>query len=105
MLREHDTANEDDHLRFGVEKIISHENYDFYTDNFDFSMIKLDNEVDFTTNTNIRPICLPTNILETYAGKTATVAGWGTTSSSYYGEQASVLNDVDVEVLTNEACQ
>ncbi|ROT77357.1 putative trypsin-1-like [Penaeus vannamei] len=39
----------------------------------------------------------------TYAGKTATATGWGTTSSG--GSSSDTLREVDVTVLSNTACQ
>ncbi|ROT77359.1 trypsin-2 [Penaeus vannamei] len=39
----------------------------------------------------------------TYAGKTATVTGWGTTSSG--GSSSDTLREVDVTVVANTACQ
>ena len=37
-----------------------------------------------------------------YAGETATVTGWGTTSSG--GELSNTLKEVDVTVLKNKDC-
>ena len=102
-MREHDTTNADDHVVFGVESIVIHDSFDIYELNYDFSMIKLDREVDFQAYPNIRPICLPTDPSETYTGVTATVTGWGTTS--YGGQLSNVLNEVDLNVLSNEVCK
>ena len=33
--------------------------------------------IDFNANPKVRPICLPSNLTETYAGKTGVVVGWG----------------------------
>ena len=102
-MREHNTTNATDHIVFGVESIIIHESFDYYNLNYDFSMIKLEKEVDFQEHPKIRPICLPIDNSETYTGVTATVLGWGTTSC---GDQLSnVLNEVDLNILSNEACK
>ena len=41
--------------------------------------------------------------LQTYAGVTATVTGWGTTSSG--GSLSFTLKEVDVGVVSNGACK
>ena len=68
----------------------------------DFAMLKLKKNVDYARHPLIRPVCLPTDKSETYAGVTATVSGWGTNASN--GDLAHYLQEVDVTVLTNEEC-
>ena len=103
LLREHDTTKADDHIVFGVESIEIHDSFDPYSNlNYDFSMIKLETEVDFQAYPNIRPICLPTDPSETYTGVTATVTGWGAKCG---GQLATVLNEVNLTVLSNVACK
>lgn len=56
-------------------------------------------------NDYVRPICLPINIdtSKGYIGSNVFVAGWGRTS---FDESVSdVLNEVQVPVLANSACQ
>ena len=68
----------------------------------DFAMLKLKKNVDYALHPLIRPVCLPTDKSETYAGVTATVSGWGTTESG--GSTSSYLQEVSVVVMTNEQC-
>ena len=88
---------------FDITVIEIHEKYNPQNFDNDFSMIKLSTEVDFLNHPNIRPICLPSFNNETYAGVTATVMGWGTTS--YQGSPSTVLKEVNVTVLVNNECK
>ena len=85
-----------------IVAIKDHENYNKNTLNNDFSMLKLKTAIDFAAYPNIRPACLPADDSNDYAGQIATVTGWGTTSSG--GSTSSTLNEVDVNVITNDAC-
>lgn len=80
-----------------------HDNYNPQNYDRDFSMIKLSKAVNFESHPNIRPICLPSFNNNSYIGVTATVTGWGTTS--YLGDQSTVLKEVDVTVLSNTECK
>ena len=51
---------------------------------------------------HIRPICLPTDTSDDYAGDVATVTGWGRTS--YGGSYSNKLLEVDANVITNNQC-
>ena len=70
----------------------------------DIAILELSESINFTDK--VAPISLPTNREETYAGKTATVAGWGRTSE---GGNFSLheLKETNLTVLasTNDACQ
>ena len=85
-----------------IAAIKDHESYNKNNLNNDFSMLKLASAIDFAAYPNIRPACLPPDDSNTYAGETATVTGWGTTSSG--GSTSNTLNEVDVTVLTNDDC-
>ena len=78
----------DDHVVFNVSSIEIHERYNSQNYDKDFSMLKLSTEVDFVKYPNIRPICLPSSTNNTYAGLTATVTGWGTTSYNKIGNKS-----------------
>ena len=52
------------------------------TFDYDFGLIRLSNKIDFTSNDNIRPVCLPGNESQMYDGQVATVTGWGTLYSN-----------------------
>ena len=89
-------------LRVKVTEIVIHHNYDSSTVDYDFSLLRLAEPVDFNSFPNIRPVCLPENSEETYAENFATVSGWGTTSSG--GSLSNYLQEVMVNVLSNEEC-
>ena len=89
--------------RMNVGKIKNHPDYNDNTINYDFSMLKLKNAVDFCSHPHIRPVCLPTDTSNTFAGDDAIVTGWGTTTSG--GSVSSTMLEVTVKVLTNNACK
>ena len=105
VLGEHDynTAGETDSLRLDVVKIENHPDYNEKTTNYDFALLKLRTPVDFCVQTHIRPICLPPDSSQTYAGLVATVTGWGTTTSG--GNLSTTLQEVELVVLTNQNCK
>ena len=88
--------------RMDVVQIKSHPSFSWSTLDNDFSLLKLEDAVDFCSHPHIRPVCLPTDTSNTFAGVDAIVTGWGTTSSG--GWLSSSLLEVTVEVLTNNAC-
>jgi len=106
LLAEHDYWDSDFPVRMEISEIISHENYDSSTVDYDFALLRMANKIDWAANPNIRPACLP----EYTAGGTppdydqwmSTVTGWGTTSSG--GSTSNVLLEVDVQVISNSEC-
>ena len=104
-LGQHDlySATESKLLRMEVEKIVQHPGYNSKSTNFDFSLLKMSSSVNFADNPHVRPVCLPRDMSQSYAGYLATVSGWGTTSSG--GDMASKLREVEVKVMTNTECQ
>merc|ERR1712002_696027 len=105
LLGEHDytTTTESNMTRAGVERIVNHPDYDRITSNYDFSLIKLADPVDFSLHPHIRPVCLPESGEGDHAGVVATVTGWGTTSLG--GLTSEALLEVDVNVMTNDECR
>ena len=105
LLGEHNyyTVGETDMQRMNVVKIKSHPDFSWSTLNNDFSLLKLEDAVDFCSHPHIRPVCLPTDTSNTFAGDDAIVTGWGTISSG--GWLSSSLLEVTVKVLTNNACK
>jgi len=102
LLGDHKT-NQNDHVVFNVAAIQDHPDYNSQTTDYDFSMLQLSTAVDFDTHADIRPVCLPPAAFSgDYAEVTATVTGWGTTSSG--GSQSTTLKEVDVGVITNQQC-
>ena len=97
-------AGETDMLRMNVKKIEEHPDYNDWTGNNDFALLKLKKAVDYCAHTHIRPICLPTDTSQNFAGVEAILTGWGTTSSG--GSLSSSLLEVTVKVVaTNRQCQ
>merc|ERR1719259_121285 len=95
-------SNEADHLSFIVSTIINHPYYSSVTFNYDYTLLKLSEPVDFMANPHIRPICLPTSTSDMYTGDLATVTGWGRTA--FGGQNSDVLMEVEVTVLSNSEC-
>jgi len=106
-LGEHDrrTDSEADHINIDIAKIINHPDFRTgYWNNFDFSLVEMTEEVDFSLHPHIRPVCLPTNEGHSFEGVTATATGWGFTDPEIE-RLASVLQEVDVTVLSNQECK
>jgi len=102
LLGNHRTDDWKD-VRFNVAEINNHPDYNFYVKfDFDFSMLKLSQEIHWAYFPEIRPVCLPTNPSNDYAGWTATTTGWGLTE---WGFPSNALLEVDLTVLTNYACR
>ena len=51
------------------------------------------------------PACLPTTLVSSYQGQTATVIGWGKTSGSQSQSSARILQELEVTVISQEECQ
>jgi len=90
-------------MRPKVDKVIVHEQYTRKGLLNDIALLKLQNPVDFDRHPNIRPICLPSNSRENYAGSRAIVAGWGVTGENE--GHSDVLKEATVTVLSNTECR
>ena len=104
-LGDHDylITTETDHIDKDIATIINHPNYNDDTFDFDFALLKLDSEVDFSLHPTIRPICLPSDAKDSHTGQAAITTGWGRTQ--FGGSSSNVLLEVDVSVLSNMACK
>jgi secreted trypsin-like serine protease len=100
LIGEHD-INDDEFTRVKVVKIIQDPNWNPETADYDYSILELAEAVTFSET--VRPACLPDNTVETYEEQTATVTGWGTLSSG--GDQPTVLQEVDVTLITMKKCE
>ena len=92
-------------FRMTISHIEDHPNNDSSILNYDFSLLKIKETVDFMTLRHIRPICLPREAINDYKNFVATVTGWGRLISSSSTSGSSVLMELDVRVLSNSDCQ
>jgi secreted trypsin-like serine protease len=102
LLAEHDYWDSDDPVRMDISEIIMHAGYDSGTVDQDFALLKMASKIDWASNPNIRPACLPDAAAGDYDQWMSTVTGWGTTSSG--GSVSNVLLEVDVKVISNSEC-
>ncbi|CAK1548943.1 unnamed protein product [Leptosia nina] len=102
-LGEHDLANEDEPYGFAerrVQIIASHPHFDPATFEYDLALLRFYEPVTFQPN--ILPVCVPDND-DDYVGKTAHVTGWGRLYDE--GPLPSVLQEVEVPIINNTACE
>ncbi|XP_042221746.1 chymotrypsin-like protease CTRL-1 isoform X2 [Homarus americanus] len=88
---------------FSVEQKIIHENYDNHFEGYDIALLKMGISLDLSDN-GLAPVCLPADTNHTYEGENAAVISWARTKIDQ-GKFASTLQEVDVVIRTNEACQ
>lgn len=85
-----------------VQSIKIHEDYDTETSTNDLALLFLDNS-DRTTISNIKPASLSANPTLPENLDTAIVAGWGATS--FGGDEAEELLEVEVPIISNSVCR
>merc|ERR1712179_401253 len=90
-------------MRPEVDKVIVHEQYTRKPLVNDIALLKLQDPVDFNKHPNIRPICLPSNSRENYAGSRAIVTGWGMTGENE--DSSDVLLEANVTVISDNECR
>ncbi|XP_043937025.1 suppressor of tumorigenicity 14 protein [Protopterus annectens] len=83
-----------------IDRIITHENYNPDTFDFDIALLKLKLPVEF--NNVIRPICLPDASHIFLAGQTAWVTGWGALKEG--GAGATILQKAEVRIINDTVC-
>jgi len=96
---EHDVTIDDGEIKVDASMFIAHPDYDGNTNEFDFGIVRLVENVVFTKT--VSPLCLP-NPGQNYEQREAVVAGWGTLGS--FDISPSVLYEVDLTTLTNDQC-
>jgi len=101
LVGEHDITRGDGEQRVKPSSWTSHPSYNSNTQDNDFAIVQLSSPVTFSNT--VSPVCLPSSSSNNYDGQKATATGWGTLSSG--GSQPSVLQEVDVTVLSNQDCR
>ena len=79
--------------------IRNHPHYNNANADYDFAILFLSSPLTFSST--IGAVYLPASTQSLYTGQVATVTGWGLTSD---GSPASTLQEVDVNVISNEEC-
>ncbi|KAK7604280.1 hypothetical protein V9T40_004553 [Parthenolecanium corni] len=101
-LGEHDRCNQTSkpETRFVIRVFAS--NFSFFNFDHDVAILRLNDRVPISDA--IRPICLPAQSAygDSYVGKTATLAGWGTLEEG--GKPACILRTVRVPIIDNAKC-
>uniref|UniRef100_A0A8D1FXC8 Serine protease hepsin n=2 Tax=Sus scrofa TaxID=9823 RepID=A0A8D1FXC8_PIG len=93
-------------LQMGVQAVIYHGDYLPFRDpnseenSNDIALVHLSSSLVLTEY--IQPVCLPAAGQALVDGKICTVTGWGNTQ--YYGQQAGVLQEARVPIISNDVC-
>jgi len=101
VVGDHDTQAADGEIEYAVEDKVEHSGFDWETLANDFAILYLGEDLVF--GDTVGPVCLPSKENDdAYDDVVATVTGWGTTYED--GPVAQFLQKVDVDTMTNEAC-
>jgi len=84
--------------RRNAARVVKHPKYNSRTTSHDFGLVKVDSP--FVFNKCIGAACLPTEDVQ--AGTKCWITGWGTLRAG--GSQATTLQEVDVDVISNRDC-
>ncbi|XP_057568471.1 serine protease hepsin isoform X4 [Hippopotamus amphibius kiboko] len=93
-------------VQLGVQAVIYHGGYLPFRDpnseenSNDIALVHLSSSLPLTEY--IQPVCLPAAGQALVDGKICTVTGWGNTQ--YYGQQAGVLQEARVPIISNDVC-
>lgn len=93
-------------VQLGIQAVIYHEGYLPFRDptidenSNDIALVHLSSSLPLTEY--IQPVCLPAAGQALVDGKVCTVTGWGNTQ--FYGQQAMVLQEARVPIISNEVC-
>ena len=100
LVGEHDTS---DFVvdRRDVSEIRNHPKFNYENTDYDFSILTLLFPLNISSVAS--PICLPSSTLSQFTDETATVIGWGLTSSN--GSLSPTLQKVNVTVMENVDCK
>merc|ERR1712155_225321 len=104
IVGEHDVEDNIAADRFNVFSIGNHPDFLYSTLAYDVSILTLATRITFSSTAS--PVCLPAApdgfFYPDYTGVTATVTGWGDTSTG--GGGSSYLQEAEVTVTSNEEC-
>ena len=84
-----------------MSSVLDHPGYDGDYKFHDISIMTLARPI--TYSAVAAPVCLPASVAPQYAGRVATVTGWGATSHG--GQGAIILQEVNVTVVDNSECK
>lgn len=85
-----------------VEKLIVHERYKKEPSDYDFGLIKLATDLEFSNK--VQPIALPDNSENNHAPDTyCLISGWGRTSE--FGSNSEILLGVTIPIVEQEYCK
>jgi len=84
---------------YTVERAIRHPSYNPSTLSNDAGLLKLSSPVTFSDT--VQPVRLAPRTSSNWAGRQATVTGWGVTDS---GSASSILREVTYPIITNQQC-
>lgn len=87
-------------VEVNVEKIFQHEKFDYYTIDYDFSILKLEKNLEFSDK--IKPVKLADLYKDVADGTNLTVSGWGNTQSSQ--ESREILRAAFVPKFNQAKC-
>ncbi|CRK89648.1 CLUMA_CG003381, isoform A [Clunio marinus] len=84
-----------------VSEIIQHEMFDYFTIDYDFSLLKLETALTFTSK--IQPVALPAQNESLPVGSMCKVSGWGNTQSFY--EPRNPMRGACVPTVAQNECE
>ena len=87
-----------------IDQIHIHPLYSNDSHQYDIALLRLKSLPDLQPG-ELWPACLPNSSVSSYAGLTATVIGWGKTSGSQSQSSARILQELQVDVISQEECQ
>jgi len=87
-----------------IDEIHIHPDYNSTSHIYDIALLHLKVLPDLEPS-ELWPVCLPEEDVESYAGTRATVVGWGKTSGSERKSSARILQELGVTVISQEECQ
>jgi len=87
-----------------IDEIHIHPDYNTDSHNYDIALLRLKKVPDVSPG-ELWPACLPKQSVTSYAGQSATVVGWGRTDGDSSRSSARYLQDLEVNIISQEECQ